>query len=75
LNVETVRGRKDGSRFPVSIIGMPVSLAGRQVAEYAIYRDITERKRSEEALRRSEGYLAEAQRLSQTEVGVEPWDR
>lgn len=50
LNVETVRGRKDGSRFPVSIIGVPVSIAGDQIAEYAIYRDITERKRAEEEL-------------------------
>src|SRR5262249_32728794 len=51
LNVESVRARKDGSRLPVSIIGMPISLAGSQVAEYAIYRDITERKRAEEELK------------------------
>src|SRR6516162_7417499 len=50
LNVETIRGRKDGSRFAVSILGVPVSIAGSQVAEYAIYRDITERKRAEEEL-------------------------
>src|SRR6516164_10121429 len=50
LNVETIRGRKDGSRFPVSILGVPVSIAGSQVAEYTIYRDITERKRAEEEL-------------------------
>jgi len=50
LNVETIRGRKDGSRLPVSILGVPVSIAGSQVAEYAIYRDITERKRAEEEL-------------------------
>lgn len=66
LNVETVRGRKDGSRFPVSIIGVPISIAGSQVGEYAIYRDITERKRAEQELRRSQRYLAEAERMSRS---------
>jgi PAS domain S-box-containing protein len=50
LNLETIRGRKDGSRFPVSILAVPVSIGGSQVAEYAIYRDITERKRAEQEL-------------------------
>jgi PAS domain S-box-containing protein len=50
LNVETIRGRKDGTRFPVSILGVPVAISGSQVAEYAIYRDITGRKRAEEEL-------------------------
>jgi PAS domain S-box-containing protein len=72
LNVETIRGRKDGSRFPVSIVSVPISIGGSQIAEYAIYRDITQRKRAEEALRRSEAYLAEAQRLSLT--GSFGWD-
>jgi len=38
----------------------------------AIIRDVTERKRAEDALRRSEAYLAEAQRLSHT--GSWAWD-
>jgi PAS domain S-box-containing protein len=66
LNVDTVRKRKDGTRVSVSIAGVPVSIAGSQISEYVIYRDITERKLAEQKLRRSEAYLAEAQRLSQT---------
>jgi PAS domain S-box-containing protein len=66
LNVETVRQRKDGARVPVSIVAVPVSIAGSQLSEYVIYRDITERKRAEQRLRQSEAYLAEVQRLSQT---------
>jgi PAS domain S-box-containing protein len=66
LNVETVRGRKDGSRFPVSVVSVPISDTTGQIGEYAIYRDITGRKRAEEELRRSESHLAEAQRLTHT---------
>jgi PAS domain S-box-containing protein len=40
--------------------------SGNIVKWYGINLDIEDRKRAEEALRRSESYLAEAQRLSQT---------
>ena len=66
LNVEAVRKHKDGTRVHVSIVSGPVSVAGSQIAEYVIYRDITERKRAEQRLQESEAYLEEAQRLSQT---------
>jgi PAS domain S-box-containing protein len=46
--LETVRKRKDGTLINVSIIGAPIYTAGQQVAVYAIYRDISERKRAEE---------------------------
>jgi PAS domain S-box-containing protein len=66
LNVETVRKHKDGKRVHVSMISGAVSVADSHISHYAIYRDITERKRAEQRLRESEAYLAEAQRLSQT---------
>jgi PAS domain S-box-containing protein len=66
LNIETVRKHKDGTRVYVSIVSGPVSIAGSQICEYVIYRDITERKRAEQSLRESEAHLAEAQRLSRT---------
>ena len=55
VEVETVRRRKDGTEIDVSLLAISVRTAsGEQVVNYAIYRDITERKRAEERLRESE---------------------
>jgi diguanylate cyclase (GGDEF)-like protein/PAS domain S-box-containing protein len=54
-NLETERRRKDGSVVPVSLTVSPVrDQRGRVIGSSAIARDITERRRAEEALRRSE---------------------
>ncbi len=66
VELEVIRQRKDGVRFDVSVVAKGISLGFDQVAVYLIYRDITERKNAERQLRRSEAYLAEAQRLSHT---------
>jgi PAS domain S-box-containing protein len=55
VEVETVRRRKDGIEIDVSLLAVSVRTAsGEPVVNYAIYRDITERKRAEERLRESE---------------------
>jgi two-component system cell cycle sensor histidine kinase/response regulator CckA len=47
VNLETKRRRKDGTLVDVSILGTPVNVGGAPVALYAIYRDISEKKRAE----------------------------
>jgi PAS domain S-box-containing protein len=63
--VETTAVRADGVEFPVELAISRISLEGPP--SFTCYlRDITERKLSEEKLRRSEALLAEAQHLSST---------
>jgi PAS domain S-box-containing protein len=66
VDAELTRRRKDGSRLVVSFVAAPVCVDGSTPEIYGIYRDITERKKAEETLKRSEAYLSEGQRLSHT---------
>ena len=64
---ELARPAPDGGKRYVSVSGLPVfDKSGRFIGYRGVGRHITERKRAEVALRHSEAYLAEAQRLSHT---------
>ena len=64
----------DGTVKHIHAIGHPVrDEAGKLVEYVGTAMDVTERKRAEDALRRSEAYLAEGQRLSpHGQLGLEP---
>ena len=63
--VEMTAVRADGSEFPVELAISRIPLEGPP--SFTCYlRDITERKATEDELRRSEAFLAEGQRLSLT---------
>jgi PAS domain S-box-containing protein len=64
--LEMTAVRADGSEFPVELTITRIPLPDEPPSFTGYLRDITERKQSEEKLRRSEAYLAEAQKLSHT---------
>jgi PAS domain S-box-containing protein len=56
----------DGSVKYLRVVGRPAATERGSLEFVGAVTDVTERKRAEETLRRSEGYLAEAQRLTRT---------
>jgi len=57
----------DGTVRHIQAVGHPVfGASGKVIEVLGTHVDVTERKRAEEALRRKEAYLAEAQRLTHT---------
>jgi PAS domain S-box-containing protein len=64
---ELARPTREGGKRYVSVSGLPMfDTTGRFIGYRGVGRHITERKKMEEALRRGEAYLAEAQTLSHT---------
>ena len=61
--------RKDGSRVPVLLGGALFEGSGHEGVAFSV--DLSEQKQAERALRRSEAFLAEGQRLGQ--IGTYSW--
>ncbi len=71
IHFETLHVRKDGTVFPVDVNANGADLDGQRLV-LAIVRDISDRKRSDDALRASEERRKLAQEAGQ--VGVWDWD-
>lgn len=54
VSLNTMRRHKDGTLIPVEMLVFPIIIEGRNVGAYAMYMDIRERIRAENALRESE---------------------
>ncbi|MEP0806693.1 MAG: PAS domain S-box protein [Chloroflexota bacterium] len=61
--IETYNLRANGERFPVEISGRVQTLGGREIL-LVILRDVTERKKAEEAIRWQNAYLAALQKTT-----------
>jgi PAS domain S-box-containing protein len=57
VSAETVRKHKEGHLINVSILGAPIEVEGKQRAVYGIYRDISDRVKTQEALKESKVQL------------------
>jgi PAS domain S-box-containing protein len=57
VSAETLRKHKDGHLINVSILGAPIEVEGKQRAVYGIYRDISDRVKTQEALKESKTQL------------------
>jgi len=62
--------RKNGEEFPVEVSFGQLTIDGHKIFT-GFLRDISKRKKAEQALRRSEAFLAEGQRLGQ--IGSYSW--
>ncbi len=68
---EAFHSRKDGSMFPVEVSSQGRLIGGQKVL-LSVVRDITERKRAEEALLESDAMLAKSQEMAH--IGSWVWD-
>ncbi|HLM00633.1 MAG TPA: PAS domain S-box protein [Pyrinomonadaceae bacterium] len=71
VHFETVHVRKDGSTFPVEVSANAADIGGEQMV-MSIVRDITGRKRAEEALARLTEQSEQQRRLYQTILSTTP---
>lgn len=54
ISQESYRRKKDGALVYVQIVGIPIVMEGKGIGIYTMYVDLTERKKAEEEIKKSE---------------------
>ncbi len=72
--LETVRRRKDGSLFPVSILAMPLAKGMEGASAYAVYRDLSQIRNAERNLELRIGFESLIANISSTFMTSEDVD-
>ena len=62
--------RKDGTSFPVEYVSTPIREDGRVVGAVIVFKDITERKRAQDAIRASENLIRQMLASSRDGISV-----
>ncbi|OHD53721.1 MAG: hypothetical protein A2Y33_07310 [Spirochaetes bacterium GWF1_51_8] len=57
LSIDTKKLKSDGTLIDVSLLGAPIMMGDNEIGVYEIFRDITERKKSDEAIRKQYIFL------------------
>jgi PAS domain S-box-containing protein len=74
VDADALRQRKDGTQLHVLVVSVPIAVPGGQIAECAMYRDITERKAAETALQALSSRLMEVQETERKHLARELHD-
>ncbi len=70
ISLETIRYHKNGTPVQVSILGAPVMVEGEQVGVFGIYRDITQRRKADDELKKQKALLDEIFNSIQEGIGI-----
>lgn len=73
--LETTRMARDGTNITLTMTGLPLRLDGKHIADFCIYRDIREQKRSDEELEHRLQFEEVLSRVSSKLVFVKNMDR